>query len=229
MQLKTYSWQTTKFRPSGWILQEQFSWSHANVVTPASATVNLWVEYHDFSMEMELQLIVQRMTGINRQTPTNSPVALFESSGFMIKALTCLRLDIWCEECIPLSSGESLMVPIFEKGVRGNCRLVLWTISFPTVAITPTLEMLTRLTPVFVRNVSGQQGWFSSGPLPKWIWSCKLWCTLTGFLFTFDFLFLYFSRRSNNSFEDRWSYNWNFCPFQSIEPSYLVFFIGKVC
>ncbi|CAM0512289.1 unnamed protein product [Fasciola hepatica] len=144
--------------------KEQFSWPHASVITPVSTTVTPWVVSLEPPSEVEVESCIRLLRRGKAAGPDELPPVLFKLGGeALIKSLTALLRDIWKEERIPLIWSESLIVPIFKKGIRNDCSNYRGISLIPIVTKVLASILLHRLTPARERNVREQQAGFRPG------------------------------------------------------------------
>ena len=103
--------------------QEQFSWPSA----PVGSLTNIpqcdtWSVNLDAPTEVEIRECISAMKRFRAAGPDELVPALFKDGGEVLcRALAELFKTIWDEESVPTNWGESIIIPLFKKGVRSEC------------------------------------------------------------------------------------------------------------
>jgi hypothetical protein len=141
----------------------QFSWAPATTTFDIPQS-NTWQVTMAAPSKLELQTCISSLKRNKAAGPDELHPILFKEGGeVLLEHLTSLFQLIWEREDIPDNWGESIIIPIFKKGVRNDCA------NHRGISLTPVITrifaslLLRRLTPIRESQVREEQAGFRPG------------------------------------------------------------------
>ena len=142
----------------------QFNWPSAPTCSSEPSALAPWSVTTEPPTEAEIRKEIQvlkrhKAAGLDDLSP-----ALFKDGGeCLVRELTILFSRVWCEERMPPSWGESIVVPIFKKGCRNICSNHRGISLIPTASKILASVVLRRLSPKREEQIREEQAGFRAG------------------------------------------------------------------
>ena len=143
---------------------KQFSCPSATQLLPVENIHEPWIVNTDPPSLAEVKECLCALKRHRAPGPDDLAPALLKDGGEIIaRCLTDLLKSIWENECIPEDWGESIVVPIYKKGVRSECSNHRGISLVPVVTRLLASLLLRRLAPAHESFFREQQAGFRPG------------------------------------------------------------------
>ena len=144
--------------------QEQFNWPRATSVPVSTQQSEPWPVDLQPPTEAEIKNCITSMKRFKAAGPDDIHPVLFKEGGdALYSELANLFRIVWETECVPVSWGESIVIPIFKKGSRNDCANHRGVSLTPVIARLLASICLKRLTPFRESQIREEQAGFRPG------------------------------------------------------------------
>ncbi|CAH8657151.1 unnamed protein product [Dicrocoelium dendriticum] len=142
----------------------QFCWPPAPSATSGALALAEWSTPTDPPSSQEIEQELRHLKRYKAPGPDGLHPALFKDGGAsLVRELTVLFSKIWSKEKVPSSWGESIVVPIFKKGLRTICSNYRGISLVPVVCKLLVSIILRRLSPTRESLQREEQAGFRPG------------------------------------------------------------------
>ncbi|XP_013783218.1 uncharacterized protein LOC106467415 [Limulus polyphemus] len=144
--------------------KDQFSWPSVSAPLEMSSQTDVWTTNLEPPTEEEIVSCINSMKRFKAAGPNEVSPALFKDGlGVLTPELVHLFKVIWEEESVPEAWGDSIIIPVYKKGTRGDCA------NHRGISLTPVISrllaalLLRRLTPDREKCIREEQAGFRPG------------------------------------------------------------------